>query len=68
VLDGNYAFPDRILSREDFVELIVRIGRIEKNPSQIKIYRDITPMNVKYSAVQDYGFYTRARGGNFAPQ
>jgi murein DD-endopeptidase MepM/ murein hydrolase activator NlpD len=68
ILDGNYAFPDRILSREDFVELIVRIGRIEKNPSQIKIYRDITPMNVKYSAIQDYWFYTRARGGNFSPQ
>ncbi len=68
ILDGNYGFPERLLSREDFVELLVRIGKFEKNPSQIKIYKDTSTMNFKFWYIQDYGFKVRARGGNFYPQ
>ena len=68
ILDGNYALPGKLLSKEDFVELLVKIGKLEKNPSQMKIYKDTSAMNVKYQYIQDYGFKTRARGGNFYPQ
>lgn len=67
-IDGNYALPDKLLSREDYIELLVKIGKIEKNPSQIKIYRDTSAMNFKFQYIQDYAFKIRARGGNFYPQ
>lgn len=68
ILDGNYARPDKLLSKEDFIELLVKIGKIERNPSQIKIYKDTSAMNFKFQYIQDYAFKIRARGGNFYPQ
>ena len=67
-LDGNYALPGKFLSKEDFIELLVKIWKIEKNPSQIKIYNDTSAMNLKFQYIQDYAFKIRARGGNFNPQ
>ena len=67
-IDGNYALPTKLLSREDFIELLVKIGKLEKNPSQIKIYRDTSAMNFKFQYIQDYAFKIQARGGNFYPQ
>jgi hypothetical protein len=67
-IDGNYALPGKLLSREDFIELLVKIGKLEKNPSGIKLYRDTSPMNFKFQYIQDYAFKIRARGGNFYPQ
>ncbi len=68
VFDGNYARPDKLLSKEDFIELMVKIWKIERNPSQIKIYSDTSAMNFKFQYIQDYAFKVRARGGNFYPQ
>ncbi len=68
ILDGNYAMPSKLLTKEDFVELIVKIWKLEKNPSQIKIYKDTSPMNYKFQYIQDYAFKIRARGWNFNPQ
>ena len=68
ILDGNYATPNKLLTKEDFVELLVKIGKIEKNPSQLKIYKDTSPMNLKFQYIQDYAFAIRAKGGNFYPQ
>ncbi|NRH21153.1 M23 family metallopeptidase [Candidatus Gracilibacteria bacterium] len=68
ILDGSYAFPEKLLSKEEFIELLVKIGKFEKNPSQIKIYKDTNAMNLKFQYIQDYGFKIRARGGNFNPK
>ena len=68
VLEWNYAYPDKILSKEDFIELAAKIGRFEKNTSQIKIYSDVGPMNLKFQYIQDYAFKIRAKWGKFNPQ
>jgi murein DD-endopeptidase MepM/ murein hydrolase activator NlpD len=68
ILDGNYALPSKLLTKEDFIELLVKIGKLERNPSQIKIFKDTSPMNFKFQYIQDYAFKIRARGGNFYPQ
>lgn len=68
VLDGNYAYPERILSREEFIELLIKIGKPTKNPSQMKIYGDVDPMNPNYQSIQDYGFMIHARWGKFYPK
>jgi hypothetical protein len=67
-VDGSYALPGKLLSREDFIELLVKIGRFDKNPSGIKIYKDTSPMNLRFQYIQDYAFKIRAKGGNFYPQ
>jgi hypothetical protein len=67
ILDGNYAQPNRLLSKADFIELLVKIGKFEKNPSQLKIYKDTTAMNLKFQYIQDYAFKIRAKWGNFYP-
>jgi murein DD-endopeptidase MepM/ murein hydrolase activator NlpD len=68
ILDGNYAQPDKILNKEDFADLIVRVAKPEKNPSQMKIYGDVTSMNLHFGSIQDYAFMIKARGGKFAPK
>lgn len=68
ILDGNYALPGKLLTKEDFVELLVKVGKLERNPSQIKIFKDTSAMNLKFQYIQDYAFKIRARGGNFYPQ
>ena len=67
ILDWSYAYPERILSRAEFIWLIIKIARPEHNPSQIKIYADIDAMNPDYQNMQDYGFMVRARGGKIYP-
>ncbi len=67
-LDGNYAYPERILSREEFIDLLVKIGKPEKNPSQMKIYGDVDPMNPNYQSIQDYAFMIHARWWRFYPK
>lgn len=65
IIDGNYAAPSKLLSKWDFIELLVKIGKIERNPSQIKIYKDTSAMNIKFNYIQDYAFKIHARWGNF---
>ncbi len=65
ILDGNYAYANKIITKEEFIDMVVKVGRPEKNPSNIQIYNDVSAMNPYYSSVQDYGFMTRARGGKF---
>lgn len=67
VLVGNYANPNKILTKQDFIELLVEIGNPDKNPSRIQIYSDVNPMNPGYNMIQDYAFMVRARGGKLYP-
>lgn len=68
ILDGNYAEPNKIITKEDFAELIVKVSWTGPNPSQIRIYNDVDSMNLRFSAIQSFGFMTKARGGKFSPK
>jgi len=68
IVDGNYIQGDKILTKEDFIELLVKIGKFEKNPSQIRIFQDVDSMNPKFQAIQDYAYKTKMRGGKFSPK
>jgi hypothetical protein len=46
----------------------VKIGKFEKNPSQIRIFQDVDSMNPKFQAIQDYAYKTKMRGGKFSPK
>ncbi len=63
ILDGNYAYPERLLSKWEFIDLLVKVAQWEKNPSQIRIYSDVDPMSPYYRSAQDYAYMTRSRGG-----
>jgi Peptidase family M23 len=68
IIEWSYAYPERIMTREEVVNLIVKIANAPKNPSELKIYADVDSMNLAYQSVQDYGFLVRARGGKFYPK
>ncbi len=68
ILEGAYAYPEHIMTKEEVATLIVKIAGSEKNPSQLKIYNDVDLMNPNYPVIQDYGFLTRARWGRFYPK
>ncbi len=65
ILNGNYAYGNKIITKEEFVDMLMKAGRPGKNPSSIQIYTDVSAMNPYYESVQDYGFLTRARWGKF---
>lgn len=67
ILDGNYAQPEKILTKWEFIDLLVRIARPESNPSQIRIYKDVDTLSPYYRSAQDYAFMIRARGGKLYP-
>ncbi len=68
ILTGNYAQWEKILTREEFVALIAKIGKLKKNPSGIKVYADVDSMNVNFMSIQDYAYTISARGGRFYPK
>lgn len=68
IIDGNYAQPDKLLTKEEFADLIVKIAKPAKNPSQMRIYNDVDSMNLHFSSIQDYAFMIKARGGRFYPK
>lgn len=66
-LDGNYAFPDKIITKEEFAELASKFSPV-KNPSMMKIYNDVDTMNLSFKAIQDYGYTVGAKWGKFNPK
>jgi Peptidase family M23 len=66
ILATNYAYPDKLITKEEFIDLIVKVGWQIQNPSSLKIYNDVTAMNPYYDSIQSYGLMTRARGGKFS--
>ncbi|MBP9779179.1 peptidoglycan DD-metalloendopeptidase family protein [Candidatus Gracilibacteria bacterium] len=68
IIDGSYAFPEKILSREEFALLLSKINSTNKNPSQMRIYNDVDAMNPNFTAIQDYAFMIGAKGGKFYPK
>lgn len=68
IIEWNYAYSDRILSKEEFVKLIVDIGRLKKNPNQVKIFKDVDAMNLYFDHIQSYAWNTKKRGGIFSPK
>lgn len=66
-IDGNYAFPEKILTKEEFVSLVAKFSPV-KNPSMMKIYNDVDSMNPAFQAIQDYAYITGAKGGRFQPK
>lgn len=67
IIDGNYLYPNKILTKWEAISLIVRIGNIPENPSQIRIFSDVTNMNPDFTYIQSYALATRSRGGRFYP-
>ncbi len=63
ILDGNYAYPERLITKWEFIDLLIKIARPEKNPSQIRVYSDVDGMNLYYQSAQDYALMTRTRWG-----
>lgn len=68
IIDGNYAYPDKILSKEEFIELVVKVGRPQRNPSQLRIFADVDTMNPKFGTIQDYALMIRAKWGKIYPK
>ncbi len=68
IIDGNYAYPDKVLSKEEFIELLVKVAKPEKNPSQLRIFADVDAMNPKFSTIQDYALMIRAKWGKIYPK
>jgi murein DD-endopeptidase MepM/ murein hydrolase activator NlpD len=68
IIDWSHAFPEKILSKEEFAQLLSKISSTRKNPSQMKVYNDVDAMNPNFSAIQDYAFMVGAKGGKFYPK
>lgn len=68
ILEGSSAYPDKILTKEEFVELIVKAGRLDKNPSSIKLFSDVDAMNVRFQSIQSYAYAVGMKGWNFKPK
>ncbi|GAB0174802.1 MAG: hypothetical protein HHAS10_06810 [Candidatus Altimarinota bacterium] len=68
ILTGSHAHPEHIMTREELVDLIIKVSDAPKNPSQIRIYPDVDTMNPYYNQIQDYAFLTKDRGGRFYPK
>ncbi len=68
IIDWSYAFPDKIISKEEFVLLLSKISNAGKNPSQMKTYNDVDAMNPNFSAIQDYAFMVGAKWWKFYPK
>jgi len=68
ILDGNYAYPDTVLTKEDFVNLILKVAKPTENPGQIRIFADVDTMNPNFQNIQTYAFMIRAKWGKFYPK
>ena len=68
ILDGTYAFPEKIITKEEFAYLLSKVANTEKNPSQMKVYNDVDAMNPNFSSIQDYAFMVWAKWWKFYPK
>lgn len=67
LIDWNYLYPDKIITKAEAIDLIVKIWWIQANPGQIRVYPDIETIHPYFSSIQAYGFAIRARGWRIYP-
>lgn len=67
IVDWSYFGGEKILTRAELIDLIVRIGNIEKNPSEFKIYSDTNIGIPYYNSIQAYWLITKTRWWRFYP-
>jgi Peptidase family M23 len=67
LVDGNYFLPDKIVTKIELIDLIVKIGNIPANPGQIHIYPDVDTMDPYWASAQAYGYFTRVHGSRLYP-
>ncbi|MDD2693985.1 MAG: M23 family metallopeptidase [Candidatus Gracilibacteria bacterium] len=67
IIEGNYAYPDKIITKGEFIDLLVKVARPTKNTSGIAIFRDINSTNIYYQSAQDYGYMIHVNGGKLYP-
>lgn len=67
IINWNYFQPDKIITKAEAIDLIVKIWNIVDNPWQIRIFSDVDTMHPHYRSIQSYGFAMRIKGGKFFP-
>jgi hypothetical protein len=67
LIDGNYFTPDKIVTKAETIDLMVKIGNIAANPGQIRIYPDVETTSPYWQSTQAYGYLTRVRWGRLYP-
>ena len=67
LIDGSYLSPEKIITKAEAIDLLVKIGDIPENPGQIRIYPDIDAMSPYWKSAQAYGYAIRVRGGRLYP-
>jgi len=67
IIEWNYLHPEKILTRWEFISLLVKVGNVPKNPSQIRIFADAPTIHKNFESIQSYGLLIKARGGRVFP-
>jgi hypothetical protein len=67
LIEGNYLSPNKIITKAEAIDLIVKIGNISANPGQIRIYSDVETTNPYWKSSQAYGYLTRVKWGRLYP-
>lgn len=67
ILNGNYAEPNKIMTKWEFIHLLMEYYPAQKNPSNIRIFSDTTSMHPYYQSIQNYGYMMRLRGWKIYP-
>lgn len=65
LIRGSYLYPDKIITRGEFIELINRLGKLKQSPNTGAVYSDVPSTNSLYEAIQNYAYTRNIKSGTF---
>ena len=67
VMRGEYFYPERPITRGEFVEFLSRFGKLKKNPSSTPLFSDVKNTSTLFTSIQNYGYTVSSTQKNFSP-
>lgn len=67
IVRGSYFYPERTISRGEFIEFLSRFGALQSAPANYTAYSDVPKSSTLFNSINNYGFTIGVRNVRFSP-
>lgn len=67
IFKGEYLYPEKIISRGEFIEVLSRFGVLKTAPAGYRAYRDVSSDSTLFNSINNYGYTIGVKNAKLSP-
>lgn len=67
IFKGEYLYPNKTISRAEFIEVLSRFGFLNEAPANYRAYSDVGPNSSLFKSVNNYGYTIGVKNVKLSP-